>query len=501
MIVIDIKNVSFIYENENGDRSGIGDVNLSIEKGEVVVFAGTSGSGKTTVTRLINGLIPDCYEGRIKGDVTVLGLKPEEEKTIGMSFKVGSVFQNPKSQFFNVNSTYELAFPLENRGISKDEILTKLNKVSRDLDMDRLMNRNMFHLSGGEKQKIAFASVCMSDQEIIVLDEPSSNLDMDAVRMIRNIIKRWKDEGKTILISEHRFFFLKDLMDKLVIMKRGKIEKVYNKTELSEVSSDVLHKMGLRGLELVSGVERQEKDDGFDEYLNIKNLEFYYKGAKKGVHVADVSFRKGHIVAVIGHNGAGKSTFIRCLSGLEKKCSGTVMIGGKEYFPGKLTQFCTMVMQDVNHQLFTDSVENEVMYELKKQKVKKEDRVKKSEEMLKKLNLFDVREQHPMSISGGQKQRLAIATAVLSGKEIVSFDEPTSGLDYSHMKQVSGIIRRLGEMGKWIFVVTHDPEFIANCCDDVVLLEDGDIKDYYPLCENTQDKLLDWFNRQLKDER
>jgi energy-coupling factor transport system ATP-binding protein len=499
--LISIENVSFTYQN--GGRKAVEDVSLKIESGELIVLAGTSGSGKTTLTRLINGLIPDCYEGSLSGKVTVDELDPVTEKTVRMSSKVGSVFQNPKSQFFNINSTNELAFPLENRGIEREQIFSKMDQVSRKLRMEILMGRNMFHLSGGEKQLIAFASICMSDQDVIVLDEPSSNLDMETIRKIRNIIVEWKNKGKTIIISEHRFFYLNDLIDRFVIMNDGKIEHIYEKAGLNRLSAETMHKYGLRSLEFPSNHPLRKRTFGAQKVLEIKKLDFCYDSSDHSVSMENIAFPVGNVTAIIGHNGAGKTTFIRCLAGLEKKrCSSEIRLGELKLRSCDMISHCSMVMQDVNHQLFTDSVENELFFELRKKKIPKDKRKSECTEMLRRYDLESVRKQHPMAVSGGQKQRIAVASAAISNSEVLFFDEPTSGLDHVHMCQIAELIRELGNSEKLVFVVTHDPELILNCCDYVLLLENGRKEDYYSLeTAQNRSKLIAWFKGLLQENK
>lgn len=491
--MIQIEHVSFFYESESAFQHGISDVSLSIKKGEFIVLAGGSGSGKTTVTRLLNGLIPDCYSGKYTGTVRICNKNPQQEKTVSMSQLVGSVFQNPKSQFFNINSRNELAFPLENRGIPREDILRKLNETAEKLQMKHLIDRNMFHLSGGEKQKIAFASVAMSDQPVLVLDEPSSNLDREAIKDLRKILEYWKQKGKTVIISEHQYFFLKDLIDRFVILEHGKIKKIYTKNELKLLSPEVLHEMGLRSFMSAQNQLRMQDEKSPNGFLKIDAMQFQYKDSCHGIELHDMTFHRGHVVAVIGHNGAGKSTFIRCLCGLEKKCKGNVYLYSQKISLKKLADHCTMVMQDVNHQLFTDSVENELLCEIKKINIPAGTRSKLLSEHLETFHLSSVRDLHPMAISGGQKQRLAIAAASLSEKEIIFFDEPTSGLDYAHMKQISKIITKLAAKNKLIFLVSHDVDLLFSCCDDVLLIEDGMVQDYYPLNKKNQERLTAWF--------
>ena len=491
--MIRLCDVSFRYQGS--ESPALSHIDLQIPKGETVVLAGGSGCGKTTLTRLLNGLIPDCFEGQLTGEIRVAGEDPRQCRTAGMSALVGSVFQNPKSQFFNVNSLNELAFPLENRAVAREKIMTEIDKTASRLHMHSLVGRNMFHLSSGEKQKIAFASAALSDQPVLVLDEPSSNLDMESVRDLKEILVQWKQQGKTIIITEHRFFFLKDLADRLIILDKGKIMEDLDHEQLIQLSAEQYHQRGLRSFDLDSGTVHRTSFPSVSE-LVIRQLDFTYPHSDHGVHVAARRFSMGHVIALTGKNGAGKSTLIRCLAGLQKKASGTVILQGKQIRLKQMVDQCTLVMQDVNHQLFTDSVTHELAFELRHKgmdETAQQDLIRKT---LEEMDLDALSDHHPQAISGGQKQRLTIAAASLSDKPVILFDEPTSGLDYGHMKQCSRLIRKLAEEGRLVFVVSHDLEFLMDCCDDVVLMEKGEITEQYPLDQNTQSRLKQWFIHQ-----
>ncbi|HEP3911346.1 TPA: ABC transporter ATP-binding protein, partial [Streptococcus pyogenes] len=213
--MIEFKNVSFTYDSVDRN-AGIYNVNLKINDGEVIVFCGESGCGKTTISRLINGLIPGYYTGTLNGEVIVRDYKISQNPIDELSRYVGSVFQNPRTQFFNVDSTSEIAFACENFEVPREEICTRIGKVTQELNIRNLLDRNLFSMSGGEKQKIACASAAVMEPEIYVLDEPSSNLDIGTIEMLKAIISRWKEKKATIIIAEHRLRYLIDIADKFI---------------------------------------------------------------------------------------------------------------------------------------------------------------------------------------------------------------------------------------------------------------------------------------------
>ena len=230
--MIRIDHVTFSYGEENENAGGVHDINLTVEDGQCVVLCGESGSGKTTITRLINGLIPHYYEGKMNGEVWVNGAKVSEQPLYDTAKTVGSVFQNPRSQFFNVDTTSEITFGCENLGQPEQSIRERLDKTIRDFRLEKLMGRNIFHLSGGEKQKIACAGVSIMEPDVLVMDEPSSNLDASSILDLRAILAFWKSQGKTIIVSEHRLYYLRGLADRFIYITGGKVEKDYSAAKI-----------------------------------------------------------------------------------------------------------------------------------------------------------------------------------------------------------------------------------------------------------------------------
>lgn len=482
--IIQISNVSFQYENS--EKGALHDVSLTVEPGECILLCGESGCGKTTITRLLNGLIPHFYEGTLNGMVEVCGLKIQEEELYTIAEKVGSVFQNPRSQFFCLDTTSEVAFGCENMGLSEDEIKQRIAKVTRELKMENLMGRNIFKLSGGEKQRVACASVSAMQPEIFVLDEPTSNMDLDAIEELKKTLLFWKKQGKTIVIAEHRLYWLKYICDRVIYMEEGHIVSDLPMKTFVTFSEDRIKAMGLRGLSL-SQPEFPEKPEKSGKTITFKNYHFNYE-KEEVLHMSDVTVPAESIIAVTGHNGAGKSTFLRCLCGLEKKFKGHTVLDGANLSGRQMLKNCYMVMQDVNHQLFCETVEEEIQLGMA------EEKADKVSDLLRELDLAGFRERHPMSLSGGQKQRVAIASAVLAEKSVLIFDEPTSGLDYKHMRQTAGLFQRLKERKKTMFIITHDPELIVMCCTHVLHIEHGEVQEFYPLTREHCGQFMEQFS-------
>lgn len=466
--MIEIKNVSF--RHENADEGSIHDISLTIPDGQCVLLCGESGSGKTTVTRLINGLIPHYYEGEIQGEVIANGLNVTSSELYETAKIVGSVFQNPRSQFFCVDTTSELAFGCENMGIPEAEILSRIDRVTEEMNISPLMGRNIFELSGGEKQKIACGSVSALQPEIMVLDEPTSNLDLNAIEELKETVLKWKKSGKTIVIAEHRLYWLRELCDRVICMQDGKIAFDMSMEDFAAFTEEKRAEYGLRPLFREKEI-RPVGDFRETDFMILRNFKFSYD-KDEALNIPELEIPVGSIVAVTGSNGAGKSTFSRCLCGLEKKFKGTVTLNGEILKSKQLLKKCYMEMQDVNHQLFCESVEEEVQLGMR------EENTGEVQKILAELDLDGFAQRHPMSLSGGQKQRTAIASAMLADKEILLFDEPTSGLDFRHMEQTAELLSSL-KTKKTVFVVTHDPELISRCCTHILKIENGRAAELY----------------------
>ena len=437
------------------------DISLSINKGECVLFTGKSGSGKSSIINSINGLAMRYDGASTEGIIKIDNKDIRNLKLYEISMLVSSVFQNPKTHFFNINTTLELLFYLENIGLSKKLMDERLNDMLELFPINHLLNRDIFKLSGGEKQILCIAASYISGTEIIVLDEPSSNLDEGNITIIKGMLTKLKDKGKTLIISEHRIFYLMDIIDRVFLIQDGKIKKAYTKTDFMKISSEKLNELGLRNNTKTEIIVPENQNKGS---FQIKNIEFQFNGENNKLILKNISFEMGKIYGIVGTNGLGKSTLLKCLIGLERKSKDEIYLDGKKLSKTDRLKISSLVMQDVNHQLFTDSILSEVSLGTKN--------IESSyvEDVLRKLDLYEFKDRHPMSLSGGQKQRVAIASVLCKNSKLIFFDEPTSGMDYYNMMNISHLINECKSDNKIIFIVSHDQEFLNSTADYVMHL-------------------------------
>ena len=530
---VNLQNLCFNYQAyENTDKtdtknlSALNDISISIKKGECILLTGISGCGKTSVLRTINGLIPNYYEGKLLGSIEVLGESIKEKPIYDISKKVSTVFQNPKSQFFNLDTTSEILFFLENMGTPFEKMHQRLNFISEFVNIKHLLDRNIFNLSGGEKQMIAIASALAADTDIIVMDEPTSNLDLYYIEKKAEVISLLKKSGKTLIISEHRLYFLNELIDRAFLIKEGKLEKEFSQQEFLALSEQNRKEFLLRPITMnksvfnrledsdyiqvqTSETIRKNKEDKNTEdtksaHLTVENLFYRFKKEKDDfLRVQNLKMEFGKVIALTGKNGQGKSTFAQCLTGLLKAKKDSVLLNGKKINAKQRLELSYMVLQDVGYQLFTESVEDEIALG-KNKKIKpeqntkaknKEERVSDVEAILKAMNLTELKDKHPLSLSGGQKQRVSIGAAISSGARIIIMDEPTSGMDYFHMKETAKLINSIRSNQTLILIISHDFEFLSLVTDEIILMEKGSVVSH---SEFTKEKAEEVFNY-LKD--
>ena len=454
--MIRFEHVNFQYADS---EAGVTDICLHVRKGECVVLTGPSGNGKTTLIHIVNGIAPAFHMGRFSGRLQINGKDRSDEPLWKRGKTVGSVFQDPGSQFFSSEMPGEVAFSCENYGFPHEKIVLRTDVAIRRFRLEQLRDRSRDVLSSGEKQRTAVASVYAMNPPVYVCDEPTANLDGQGVKELREVLQGLKREGCTLLIAEHRLSWLMDLADRFVYVRDGAIQWERTPEQMRKLSSESLKQLKLRTVQ-----HRMTSRLSIPAGIGTPLLSLQGLSCKRGKHTIwkdlNLAAWAGQIIAITGHNGAGKTTLAKIVAGLERPSKGSIFLHGRKAGSARRRKSCWYSSNDTGTQFFTNSVTEELFLGISRT----EEQLERARNLLKKLDLYAYKDAHPAILSGGQKQRLSIACGLLSGREILLLDEPTSGLDGGNMRKIASLLAEAAAEGKTVLVVTHDEELIQACC-------------------------------------
>lgn len=474
---LEFRSVTFRYEGAT--RDALRDVSLRVLPGTVVVVTGESGCGKTTLTRMANGLIPLAYKGRQRGEVRVSSRTVGSWSTSGLARTVGSVFQNPRTQFVSADVLSEMVFECENLGMGRTEMEHRLAEATELFGIADLLGRSVDGLSGGQRQLVMLACAAMPDPELYVLDEPTASLDVPAMKCLARAVKRLKAAGKTVVISEHRLWWLADVADRIVVMHEGRIRLDCTLQEFADIPAARRRSWGLRALSVAEMADEirgsEASPTGMRPILEAEALTVAYRRCPAVIRELGVSVGAGRAIALAGQNGAGKSTLARCMAGVMGERGGSVSVEGRPLRWRRRAGKVYLALQEPGYQLFSSTVWDELRSALGRRCPSDDEAAHRVGCMMTNLGLEGLEDMHPLALSGGQRQRLSIGAGLLSGARVLVLDEPTSGLDRTNMVRIASQLRSLKREGVGICVITHDFEFLCAVCDEVAWLDQGQI--------------------------
>jgi energy-coupling factor transport system ATP-binding protein len=457
-------------------------VSLTLESGELLLVAGASGCGKTTLIRCINGLIPRTYNGDLEGHVLLYGQDASEMAMAQISQTVGTVLQDPERQILGSFVLNEVAFGLENLGLPREEILQRVDETLDYLAISHLRDRETFYLSGGEKQKVALAGVLAMRPSILLLDEPLASLDPASAQEALALLRRLVDEGVSVILVEHR---VEDALsirpDRVLFMQEGNVTYCGRSDGLAEV-------VDYRQVKMPAPIVIQRaasappptfesaiKPDGREPLMAFENVSFAYGDGPTVIHDINLTIRRGDVVALLGPNGAGKTTLVKHAIGLLKPRQGKVLVEGhdtREMSVAQIAHTLGYVFQSPSHMLFAPTVREELAFGPKNLGYSEETIVEGVARAIEIVNLKGQEEYPPLALSFGQQKRVSIAAILAMRSKILVMDEPTAGQDYwNYMAFMDSILQMPGFES--ILFITHDLDLAICYASRVILLHEG----------------------------
>ena len=507
--IIEFNDFTFKYRVQA--KPTLKNINLTIYEGEKVLIVGPSGSGKSTLAHCINGLTPFYYQGTSTGSLKVMGKETKDMGIFEMSKMVGTVLQDPDSQFIGLTVAEDIAFKLENDCVPQSKMKAMVEKVSKLVGIEKQLDAAPYSLSGGQKQRVTLAGVTVEDIDILLFDEPLASLDPATGKSAIELIEQIKNETKkTIVIIEHR---LEDVLhcdvDRIIVMNEGYIVADMTADEL--VASNILVESGIReplyitalryaGVTITkdmkagniktldiskckTNLDKWHKDNSSNNeikeenvLLELKDISFQYE--KNKPILKDISFKinKGEMVSIIGKNGAGKSTISKLICGFYKPTSGQILLNNRDIGDDSIKERAErigMVMQNPNQMISKTMIFDEVALGLRFRGIPEEEVKTRVYETLKVCGLYEYRNWPISALSFGQKKRVTIASILVLNPEILILDEPTAGQDFKHYNEIMEFLLELNNKGVTIIMITHDMHLMLEYTNRAIVLADG----------------------------
>ena len=480
-----VENLSFRYRDRQG--AAIHNISFEAKAGEVLLIAGASGCGKTTLIRAINGLIPRSYKGEMSGKILVFNEEVKDWKLSQISQKIGTVLQDPERQILGTKVVNEVAFGLENLGMPREEIYKRVDEALEFLKISHLRQRETFNLSGGEKQKVALAGILALRPSIVLLDEPLASLDPASAQDTLDAVRTLADQGLSVFIVEHR---VEDVLrihpERVMFMSEGEIRYLGNIAGLSKVVNYREVKISAEEIE-----ERAKQDPAPAEIhvlpgaaskgpeaealVKFQDVAFGYDVEHEVLRGINLEINRGDVIAVLGPNGAGKTTFVKHAIGLLKPKSGRVLVDGHDTREASVAQIAQMlgyVFQSPSHMLFAPTVREELAFGPTNLKHSKEQIEQEVKEALRIVNLSEKENDPPLALSFGQQKRVSIAAILAMRSRILVMDEPTAGQDYQNYMNFMDSILQMPAFEAILFI-THDVDLAVIYANRVLMVNDG----------------------------
>ncbi|MEM2986566.1 MAG: energy-coupling factor transporter ATPase [Nitrososphaerota archaeon] len=520
MSIINIEN--FYWKYLGSKDYALKNINLKIEKGEFIGLMGPTGAGKSTLCLAISGLIPWVLPGEIKGNIIINGMNTRKYSMKDITEKVGIVFQDPEIQFIMMSVVDEIAIGLERMNLPRSEMIKRVDWALDIVNMQEYKDVSPEELSGGQKQRVAIASILVIEPKIFIFDEPTSDLDPIGRSEVYSVISKIREEKKsTIIMVEHNLEEVAPYADRFILMHDGSIildlpkDDFFEEIEkILEISRNVpqiaeffyilrrkgawdgkipitfndaceefkkIHSKNLIEIKnFHSSKSFKEDKNSFNEnepIIIVKNLYYQYPDGTIALKNINLNIKKGEYLAIVGQNGSGKTTLVKHFNGLLKPTRGKVIVKGIDVSSSRVRELINhvgYVFQNPDHQLFCQTVFDEVMFNFKQLKIDEKHAKEKALKILETMDLLKYAEEHPFFLGKGQRRKLAIASVLSLNPEIIIVDEPTTGQDWKGSKEIMNILDRLNrEERRTIIVITHNMRVVAEHCDRVIIMSNG----------------------------
>lgn len=501
---IKIDGLSFLYSGS--EKKALKDITLEVEEGEFAFLTGKSRAGKSTLCLSLTGLIPSYIKGEFKGRIFIKGEDIAGKSVSEITESVGIVFQDYESQIFSTRVDLEVAFGLENRGLMREEMKKRVMEMLELTGLVGLEFRNPATLSGGQKQRLAIASVLALNPEVILLDEPLTDLDPEGREGIINVLDKLRKNGKTIFIVEHDIEII-DRAQKCfvlcdgVLFNSGSPESVMSDREKLITASvsphpliEVFTALGFderpltvdiaekilkgKGIKVKNKTVSDNEDESGDVIVSIENLTFRYDNGITALKGIDLEIRKGDFVAIVGKNGSGKTTLAKHINRLLEPSSGRVFLAGEDVKKLKRSSIgrrVGYVFQNPDHQIFSETVYDEVAFAPGNFNFSESEIKERVERALKIVGLEGHEQADPFMLTRGEREKVAVASVLAVTPEIIILDEPTTGLDFVEVKNTMEMLNELNRNGKTIIIITHNMNIVAEYAKKVIAMKDGSV--------------------------
>ncbi|MDL2260223.1 ATP-binding cassette domain-containing protein [Deltaproteobacteria bacterium OttesenSCG-928-K17] len=441
------------YRHLRAEVPALGGLDFQLNSGQVLVVCGHSGSGKSTLLSILSGLIPHYFKGELSGRVTLDGDEPRQSSLRQWGRRTGLMMQNPETQFLAGTVAEEIALTLRCRQIQAAEAAELTERQIARFRLEEIRGRSVFQLSEGQKQKVVLAALTALKPKLLLLDEPSANLDPFSTAELAETLAALKDEGLSMVIADHRLNWLDGLADQALVLQQGRTAAQGGWDILGDESlREQLNLRTIKAPAAISAAVPPKEPKEPKGAVVVEGLRFAYPGGPEIIDGLDAVLPYGRVTVLTGPSGRGKTTLARLLCGLEKPGGGRISFGVRE--GGQV------VLQNADHQLYMATAKAEVELSLKVHGVGGG-----ADEILASFGLGELAGRHPQSLSGGEKQRLVVAAGQAVPAGLLVLDEPTSGLDGFNLRLMAAQIRRIAAEGPAVLVVTHDLELASLCAD------------------------------------